>query len=78
MREKRAYRVLAFHNTSEAMAFERQAVELKIEGRLIPIPGEISAGCGLAWRIPEEGYAAAEEKILALHDGFQSITAIWL
>lgn len=78
MREKKAYRVLAFHNTSEAMAFEKQAAVLGIEGRLIPIPGEISAGCGLAWRIPEESYAGAEQRILALHDGFQSITAIRL
>ena len=27
----------------------------KVPGRLIPLPREISAGCGLAWRmLPEE------------------------
>ena len=32
-----------------------QCLAEKVPGRLIPLPREISAGCGLAWRmLPEE------------------------
>ena len=41
MRKKTLKLVVAFHTTSEAMA--------GVPGRLIPLPTEISAGCGLAW-----------------------------
>ena len=33
------------------MAMEDYCHEQKIPGRLIPLPQEISAGCGLAWRM---------------------------
>ncbi len=78
MRIKKDYMVLGFHNTSEAMAFEKHAMERGISGRLIPIPREITAGCGLAWRVPLEEYDAQKEKILELQNGFQSITALKL
>lgn len=37
------------------MEWEKQCLAEKVPGRLIPLPREISAGCGLAWRmLPEE------------------------
>ena len=55
MRAKRPYIVLSFHATVEAMAWEKHCTEANIPGRLIPLPRELSAGCGLAWRmLPEE------------------------
>jgi hypothetical protein len=55
MREKKNYKVITFHTTSAAMAMERCCEANGIGGRLIPVPREISAGCGLAWRMrPEE------------------------
>ena len=34
---------------------EKQCAECGVPGRIIPLPREISAGCGLAWRmLPEE------------------------
>ncbi|MDO4619192.1 MAG: DUF3343 domain-containing protein [Lachnospiraceae bacterium] len=75
MREKKDYMVLAFHTTTEAMAFEKQAGISGIPGRLIPLPREISAGCGLAWRIPAGEYEEAEKQIQILDVKFQSITA---
>ena len=55
MRVKRPYVVLSFRATVEAMAFEQRSAALGVPGRLIPLPREISAGCGLAWRmLPEE------------------------
>jgi hypothetical protein len=50
MREKKRYLVVAFHTTTQAMAFEKAAKSQGFTGRLIPLPGVISAGCGLAWR----------------------------
>ena len=55
MRTKRTYIVLSFHTTLEAMEWEKQCLAGGVPGRLIPLPREISAGCGLAWRmLPEE------------------------
>ena len=51
MRAKRPYIVLSFHATVEAMAWEKHCTEANIPGRLIPLPRELSAGCGLAWRM---------------------------
>ncbi|WP_371363724.1 hypothetical protein SRRS_46080 [Sporomusa rhizae] len=46
-RKKQPKLVITFPTTTAAMAMEA-ACEAK-HGRLIPIPREISAGCGLAW-----------------------------
>ena len=55
MRIKKTYVELSFHTTLEAMEWERQCAECGVPGRIIPLPREISAGCGLAWRmLPEE------------------------
>ncbi len=55
MREKHPFIVLSFQTTVAAMEWEKRCMETGIPGRLIPLPREISAGCGLAWRMrPEE------------------------
>ncbi len=55
MRAKRPYIVLSFRTTVEAMAWEKHCEAEAIPGRLIPLPKELSAGCGLAWRmLPED------------------------
>ena len=41
--------VISFHTTAAAMAMEKLCRETKLEGRLIPVPGTITADCGLAW-----------------------------
>ncbi|CQR71197.1 hypothetical protein SOV_47130 [Sporomusa ovata DSM 2662] len=46
-RQKQPKLVITFPTTTAAMAMEA-ACESK-QGRLIPIPREISGGCGLAW-----------------------------
>ena len=48
MRKKKTYIVLSFRTTVEAMAWEKHCATAQIPGRLIPLPREISAGCGLA------------------------------
>ena len=55
MRARKTYIVLSFRTTLEAMEWEKQCMTQNVPGRLIPLPREISAGCGLAWRmLPEE------------------------
>lgn len=54
MRAKQPYRVLSFATTQQALAWEKQCVAQGVPGRLIPLPREISAGCGLAWRMRPE------------------------
>ena len=39
--------VFTFYTTTDAMAAEIQCKDLG--GRMIPVPGEITADCGLAW-----------------------------
>jgi len=41
--------VITFYTTTDAMAMERICKETSADGRLIPVPRAISAGCGLAW-----------------------------
>ena len=41
--------VITFHTTTEAMAMEKACKECGADGRIIPVPRSISAGCGLAW-----------------------------
>lgn len=41
--------VITFFTTTDAMAMERICREENAEGRMIPVPGSISADCGLAW-----------------------------
>lgn len=41
--------VITFYTTTDAMAMERLCAETGAAGRMIPVPGSISADCGLAW-----------------------------
>ena len=54
MRKKERRLIVAFYTTHDAMAFEEYCASCGAEGRLIPLPREISAGCGLAWSAPPE------------------------
>ncbi len=46
--------IIAFHSTHDAIAFETACEKRGAGGRLIPLPKEISAGCGLAWSADPE------------------------
>lgn len=49
MRKKELKLIVTFHTTADAMAMEKACRTNDVPGRLIPVPREISAGCGLAW-----------------------------
>lgn len=44
--------VVSFDATTAALRMEEAARRCGLEGRLIPIPRQLSAGCGMAWREP--------------------------
>lgn len=50
MLKKQLSLIISFNRTTDAMAFEDYALKNSISGRLIPLPKEISAGCGLSWK----------------------------
>ena len=50
MRRRRRQLLITFSTTMAAMELEQRAAQRGIAGRLIPLPAEISAGCGLAWK----------------------------
>ena len=54
MRKKERRLIAAFYSTHDAMAFEDCCLSHGAQGRLIPLPKEISAGCGLAWSAPPD------------------------
>ena len=54
MRPRQLRLIVSFHTTTAAMAMERFCLENAVPGRLIPIPREITAGCGMAWSAPPE------------------------
>lgn len=56
MRKKELRFIMTFNSTVEAMAAERFFQDHGLPGRLIPVPGQVKAGCGLAWM------AACEEQ----------------
>lgn len=61
MRQKKPALVITFDTTAEAMAMESFCEKYEIPGRLIPLPGEISAGCGLAWKTTPDEEARIEK-----------------
>ena len=61
MREKKPSLIVTFHTTTAAMGAEKLCMSQGVPGRLIPVPREITAGCGLAWKAaPEEESRIAE------------------
>lgn len=46
---KRDYLVITFHSTTMALYMEKVCKENQRDGRLIPLPKQIDAGCGMAW-----------------------------
>lgn len=46
--------ILTFYSTSGAIAVEKYCKKHDIAGRLIPVPRQISASCGLSWAVPYE------------------------
>lgn len=70
--------VVTFPSTETAMRCEEACGRRGLPGRMIPVPGAIAAGCGLAWKAEP---ALREQLALALEaDGvpYEAMTVIEL
>lgn len=63
MRERTRKVVFSFASTVEAMHMEACCLQEGCMGRLIPVPRQITAGCGLAWSAPWEAKKQLEQMI---------------
>lgn len=63
MMKPQLHRIVGFHTTADALAFQAACTKRKLPGRLMTIPREVSAGCGLAWRVPIEEAPYLDELI---------------
>lgn len=57
MRQKKPALIVTFATTAAAMEAESFCLGRQFPGRIIPVPREITAGCGLAWKAPPEAEA---------------------
>ena len=57
MREKKRWLIITFHTTAAAIAMEKLCRAKGLPGRLIPVPRELTADCGMAWRAGTEDRA---------------------
>ena len=55
MKHPQYYYILAFATTTDAMQAEKYAIN-KIKATIMPVPREISSGCGLALRFLDEDF----------------------
>lgn len=79
MRPKQLRLVVTFFSTTAAMAMERYCTEHQLPGRMIPVPREITASCGLAWSAPpdaEEVIRRAAEETGADVEGYYQLMIV--
>ena len=65
--------VITFYTTTAAMAMESVCKAKKLDGRLIPVPGTITADCGLAWCARTEAEGALKAAMEETKIAFQGI-----
>ena len=63
MRRKKPTLIITFATTTQAMAMEKICMEHNLPGRIIPVPREITAGCGLSWKAKPEEQLLLTEKL---------------
>lgn len=81
MRRRETFAVYVFDTTHDALAMEAWCRDRGVPGRLIPLPQEISAGCGLAFRMTpqdDERYRSALEKSGLAFAGVSSVQQLVL
>ncbi len=63
MRQSKEFLVVTFSETTDAMAAEKMFRQMEFPGRIIPIPRQLSAGCGLAFRTEMDLQEQAKEAL---------------
>ena len=60
MLQKKPTLIITFDTTTQAMAMEKFCAQRNLPGRLIPVPREITAGCGMSWKADPKDRPALE------------------
>lgn len=68
--------VITFHGTTEAMAWESACKKHGLPGRIIPLPVQISAECGLAWLIRPGEKDELVRRALELRLNYQDVVEL--
>lgn len=76
MRVKNPALVIAFPTTEAAMGCERICAERGLPGRTVPVPGEVAAGCGLAWKAAPADEPLLRRELKAAGVPFESVSVI--
>lgn len=70
--------MVTFPSTAAAMSCEDLCAAQGLPGRMIPVPGQISAGCGLAWKAPVEARPLLEGALSAAGVAWEAMTVVEL
>lgn len=76
MRQKKPTLIITFATTTQAMAMEKFCMENGLPGRIIPVPREITAGCGLSWKAKPEEQQLLTEKLTEVGMVWQQMAVI--
>lgn len=76
MREKRPALVITFPTTAAVMDCEALCAADGLPGRTIPVPGEVAAGCGLAWKAAPADEGMFRRVLAAAGIPFERMTVI--
>ena len=76
MRAKKPTLVITFKTTTQAMAVEKFCQSNNLPGRIIPVPREITAGCGLSWKAAPDDREALEMGLTESGLGWQEMYVI--
>lgn len=73
---KTPHAVVTFRSTADAMAVQAAAAGGVLPGRVIPVPSEISAGCGLAWSVPVKQREALEQALEQRRLAYEAVSEV--
>ena len=76
MRVKKPTLVITFATTTQAMAVEKYCMDNGLPGRIIPVPREITAGCGLSWKAAPEDQQILTDGLTASGLGWEEMHII--
>lgn len=71
---KDSYCITTFHSTHSALKFEKLLKDINLEIKIIPVPRQISASCGLAGRFLSQDF---EQVVELIHESSSDIDTIY-
>ena len=76
MRQKKLTQIITFKTTTAAMAMEDYCKEKQLPGRIIPLPPEISAGCGLCFKSDRLDQDFWRQELFKAHISYEEMRQI--